>query len=288
MRSLISFVLAILIPICIYGQEFLNNSSYIYAMGVGKTQQEADNEALIAFAKSIQTKINSVTRYSVSDDGENIVKNYSKDVQMEIAAIFEDTGIYADLNDGVYTVYRFLDKDKFIREHLAIYNAYMERVKEYLVSKDAHRINFLLGAYYLAYCGIDNVIMDVFNENNIGMKSYVIERAKQTYGQGYVLEFVKDKNNLVKVNAGLPLYGFQYKNCYQQWVEPSCFFESSNNLIVVSNIPQNKWFKCCSIDNGSNEIEVRTTYEVPMENNTVGIIDVPENWYFYKDNIKRF
>lgn len=288
MHRLISFVLTVFISVGIYGQEFLNNSSYIYAMGVGKTQQEADNEALIAFAKSIQTKINSVTRYSVSDDGENIVKNYSKDVQMEIAAIFENTEIYVDFNNGVYTVYRFLNKDKFIKEHLEIYNAYMGRVKEYLVTKDAHRINFLLGAYYLAYCGINNVIMDVFNENNSEMKSYVIERAKQTYGQGYALEFVKNRNNLVKVNAGLPLYGFQYKNRYQKWVEPSRFFDSTNNLIVLSNIPQNKWFKCCSIDNCNNETEVRTTYEVPMENDTVGIIDVPENWYFYKDNIKKF
>ena len=51
-----------------YGQQFLeNDNSYIYAVGVGKTQSSADEEAILSFSRTLQTKVTSIVTFDAID-----------------------------------------------------------------------------------------------------------------------------------------------------------------------------------------------------------------------------
>ena len=94
-----------------------------------------------------------------------------------------------------------------------------------------------------------------------------------------------DGKTLVKCNAGLPLYGFQYLGRDGRWRLPEAYFTDTEFLVAESRSPENKDYRCCLIKNGGDEIMTRKTYEVPTLNYGVAIINVPENWYFYKKRL---
>ena len=76
-----------------------------------------------------------------------------------------------------------------------IYRSYLEKIQTYEQSDYAHKINFILGAYYLAYKAIDDVLMDIINPNNNSLKDFLFEKAKDAY------EYIGPKSCKLAANA---------------------------------------------------------------------------------------
>lgn len=269
-----------------YGQEFLENDSvYIYATGVGKTQSSADEEAILSFSRTLQTKVTSTVTFDAIDRNGVVEKTASKNIVLDNSVIAKNVKQIVRLDGDIYTVYRYINRRQYIEERLLSYNDYLDKAKRYRETEDAHRLNFIIGAYYLAFHSIDDAIMDIINPDNGILKDYAMREAQREYSNASRLEFMGDGKTLVKCNAGLPLYGFQYLGRDGRWRLPEAYFTDTEFLVAESRSPENKDYRCCLIKNGGDEIMTRKTYEVPTLNYGVAIINVPENWYFYKKRL---
>lgn len=263
-----------------YGQDFLNNEDYLYAKGMGATQEEADNAALVSFSKTLQSRITSRTEYAISEENGDITRSFSKNISIDNSMVGKNIEQYVEFENGIYTVYRFINKKKYLNDRLTIYNAYLSKAEEYKQCNSSHKINFVLGAYYMAYDTIDDVIMDVLNCDNNAMKNNIFMEAKKTYTFFCRLETVENRRNFIKCNTGKPLYGFQYLTRYGEWRYPESYFKDENFLVTMSNSPKDEEYRCCMIRNSGAVSIFRKTYEIPLPNNGIGFINVPENWYF--------
>lgn len=269
-----------------YGQQFLeNDNSYIYAVGVGKTQSSADEEAILSFSRTLQTKVTSIVTFDAIERNGEVEKTATKNIVLDNSVIAKNVKQLVRLDGDVYTVYRYIDREQYIEERLSLYNDYLDKARRYRETEDAHRLNFIIGAYYLAFQSIDDAIMDIINPDNGILKDYAMREAHREYSNASRLEFMDNGRTLVKCNAGLPLYGFQYLGRDGQWRLPETYFIDTDFLVEDSRSPENRDYRCCLIKNGGNEVMTRKTYEIPSSNYGVAIINVPENWYFYKNRL---
>lgn len=269
-----------------YGQQFLeNDNSYIYAVGVGKTQSSADEEAILSFSRTLQTKVTSIVTFDAIERNGEVEKTATKNIVLDNSVIAKNVKQLVRLDGDVYTVYRYIDREQYIEERLSLYNDYLDKARRYRETEDAHRLNFIIGAYYLAFQSIDDAIMDIINPDNGILKDYAMREAQREYSNASRLEFMDNGRTLVKCNAGLPLYGFQYLGRDGQWRLPEAYFIDTDFLVEDSRSPENRDYRCCLIKNGGKEVMTRKTYEIPSSNYGIVIINVPENWYFYKKRL---
>lgn len=269
-----------------YGQQFLENGgSYIYAVGVGKTQSSADEEAILSFSRTLQTKVTSIVTFDAIDRNGEVEKTATKNVVLDNSVIAKNVKQLVKLDGDIYTVYRYIDREQYIEERVSLYNDYLAKARRYRETEDAHRLNFIIGAYYLAFQSIDDAIMDIINPDNGILKDYAMREAQREYSNASRLEFMGNGRSLVKCNTGLPLYGFQYLGRDGRWKLPEAYFIDTDFLAEDSRTPENRNYRCCLIKNGGKEVMTRKTYEIPALDYGIAIINVPENWYFYKNRL---
>ena len=270
-----------------YGQDFLMvDDSYIYGIGVADTQSRADEEALLSFSRKLQTKVTSVVTYNVSEQDGNVEESFQKNIKIDNSVIVNNVEQIVLFENGYYTVYRYINKEQYCSKRMDIYRSYLNKVAEYEQSEYGHKINFILGAYYLAYKAIDDVIMDIINPNNINLKDFLFGKAKDTYGFPLPrLEYIGNDWEMIKANIGLPLYGFQYLTRTGLWKIPEIFFGHYMDKTTATSVPKNNNYKHCMVRYGNINLETRLTYEVLTEDNRIIVLNVPNNWYFYKRRI---
>ena len=267
-----------------YGQDFLReDDSYIYGIGVADTQSQADEEALLSFSRKLQTKVTSVVTYNVSEEDGNVEESFQKSIKIDNSVIINNVEQIVRFENGCYTVYRYVNRHQYCNERMNIYRSYLEKIPKYEQSDYAHKINFILGAYYLAYKAIDDVLMDIINPNNNSLKDFLFEKAKDAYGSILPrLEFIENDWELIGANIGLPLYGFQYLTRTGLWKIPEIFFGHYRDKTTATSVPKNNNYKYFMVRYGNINLETRLTYEVLTEDNGIIVLNVPNNWYFYK------
>ena len=235
--------------------------------------------------RTLQTKVTSIVTFDAIDRNGEVEKTTTKNIVLDNSVIAKNVKQLVRLDGDVYTVYRYIDREQYIEKRLSLYNDYLDKARRYRETEDAHRLNFIIGAYYLAFQSIDDAIMDIINPDNGILKDYAMREAQREYSNASRLEFMDNGRTLVKCNAGLPLYGFQYLGRDGQWRLPEAYFIDTDFLVEDSRSPENRDYRCCLIKNGGKEVMTRKTYEIPSSNYGIVIINVPENWYFYKKRL---
>lgn len=280
---IILFVLLPALNVC--GQEFLNNDNYIYGEGIGVTQKEADDNALLAFARTLCTQITSIATHITKEENSVVNEYFKKDIRIDNSMIGTDLLQHILIEDNYFRVYRYINKQQYIDKCLKEYNAQLDKIPVYCKTGGPHVYNFIMGAYYLAYKALDNAIMDVINPANLEMKVDMKKRAEEYYHKFAKIDFLDGtKRTIITTTSGTSgLYGFQYSFFEDFWEVPNCFFVNKKEMWKASPIPKNEIFECCRVRDTrwSIGIRIRCTYEVPLKNNEVCILNVPDDWYFY-------
>ena len=90
-----------------YGQEFLEeDSAYIYAVGVGKTQSSADEEAILSFSRTLQTKVTSTVTFDAIDRNGVVEKPASNNSVLDNSVSNKNLKQLVRLAGDIYTFYR--------------------------------------------------------------------------------------------------------------------------------------------------------------------------------------
>ena len=290
MKRLISFIL-ILCNIYCYSQEFLGNSDYIYAVGVAKTQTEAENAAYLSLSNKTGIAVTNTARYSISEQNGKISENFEKNIGTDASMVFGDeVQTYIEVGKKKYTVYKYINIKQYVAKQQAIYNKYLASADS--ISRRCrdikHSKNLILGLHYLAYKAIDTPLMDVYADRNIEVKNKLRSKTEEIYKKegpfGFIMLLEKtDPRGYFAIMSGertKSVHGIEYfRN--GKWELPFYFYFNASTLSDdgTSDAFSSKKAKRCLLISDSSKILVRYLYEIEKDGQLYRL-DVPENWYF--------
>lgn len=282
----------------VYGQNFKNNENYFYGCGYGTTLEEADRDALVNLARSIEVKVSNKvvnTNKTVTKEGK-IISRTNENISVSIVdtrVLIKRSKISVKKQWGKYKVYRYINKKEYVKESENTYNKIMSYIETFPAEPQGRDVNLLLGVYYRAYLAIDDVVLDILDENFIYKKEVLKRKARNLYGRTPSL-YEYDRTNLgyVCTNPGSErkmMYAFEYSgDGGKTWHTPIDFqTETKRNIYnrmdgdysIVS-----KYMTCWvqrnfRTSNTGKNMMCRILYEV-LENGQTIKIDVPDEWYF--------
>jgi hypothetical protein len=232
-----------------YAQDFTPSDSYLYGVGISFSEESADSVAMLSLSRSIYTRVTSESERTVSEvDGkysDSFVKRTGLSSSIGISGAKKDVSVNGD---GQYVVYRYIDKEAYIAEHIDAYSKYMYEGSEYegtaLFDDDLkHRKNLVLGSYYKAYealvdtTGILNIL---YGKEKIDFfKKKALERIETIYYNGWERIYVDHSDGrssasgyrIVYPYSGQfvteYLYGFEYLD-NGVWKKPVAFYEKED------------------------------------------------------------
>lgn len=295
-------------------QDFTPSDSYLYGVGISSDEERADSVAMLSLSRSIYTRVTSESERTVSEiDGnysDSFVKKTGLSSSIGISGARKDVSVN---DDGQYIVYRYIDKEAYISEHIDAYSKYMYEGSEYegteLFEDDMkHRKNLVLGAYYKAYealvdtTGILNLL---YGKEKIDFfKKKALERIESVYYNGWqriYVDHTDGRSSASGYRVVYPysgqfvteyLYGFEYLD-NGVWKKPVAFykkedrnrnFASKDDAIGSQNYTRAIIAYSPRIDNrGKYEfLEYRWIFEEKMGDMYVRI-NVPEWMYKLKE-----
>lgn len=290
MKRLLLFIL-IFCNVCCYSQDFLGNSDYIYAVGVAKSQVEAENAALVSLAKKIGVKVSDFSYYSVTETNGKVSENYKKDIKSETSNYFTDeVETYVEAGRKNITVYKYVNVKEYVAKRQKIYNSCMSAIDSIYkrCTSIKHSKNLILGQYYLAYQALDTPLMDAYAKNNVQIKKKVFEKAQEAYRKessfGFLTLLKKtDPRGYFVVMSGAiteGVHGIEYMH-NGQWTLPYYFYYSTSSMSPdgTNDAFSSEKTSRCLLVSDNNKILARYLYEIKKDGQLYRL-EVPENWYF--------
>lgn len=292
MRRLLFFIL-LLCSVSCYAQFFVGNDDYVYAVGKAKTQVEAENAALLSLANTISIKVTNVSSYTVTENSGKVSENYRKDIGTNSSIVFGDeVQTYVETDKKSVTVYKYINKKEYVKKQKNTYYSCLARIDSLLanVTQIKHCKGLVMGQYYIAYCALDNSIMDAYSENNIELKAKLLKLAEKAYNDsgrfGYVALINKEGDNRYYVRMLATrtkgMQGFEYLHNGKWEMAPYFYFNlGSVNIDGTSDAFSDETTPRCVLYSPTDEIYIRYIYEIKKDGKLYKM-EVPENWYFRK------
>ena len=219
------------IGIC-YGQEFLNSFDYVYGCASSEKEYEADSLALLSFAKCVKVKVSNISNYSFEETKHGVNESYKNDVSIVSNVDVSGLRKHVEYFGGIYTVYYYFNKKKYVDDCIASYNENIARANSVKNIDNPHAGNLYLGYLYLAYLSVSNELFESFSQNDKSLKNVVCNEIRDKYMRmGYILSSrnVGEVNpsgvNLIREENERILPGFEYKNKDGEWKTPEIFLD---------------------------------------------------------------
>lgn len=231
MKRLFSFVLASFLSIAVCsGQEFMHSPDYVYGFASDYVESVADSLALFSFSKSVHVSVENTSSHYFSEDGNGFNESFEKKVGINSNIVIEDIKKYVELNNGLFTVYYYINKKEYIEKHICNYENNIKKANEFKTSTVPHAKNLVLGHYYCAYKSVENELLTYFYPESEILKEDVLNKIVETYNN---MGFIFSARNYGVVNpSGVMLVrdencktlpGFKYKNNNGKWLKPNSF-----------------------------------------------------------------
>lgn len=267
------------------------NRECIYGIGIAKTQDEADNNALISLSKAIKAEVSSSSRYSVSSENGSVNETFNKVSTISTDILVTESKVSVSFDGDNYTVKRYINKDEYVAKKTEEYLSWMNVAAAYM-SIDSirckHVVNIILGAYYMAYTIMDNSIMDALFQSADACKQQAKDGARYVYETtlGYYSLCVCRKEwwgVMVGINnshLGYALPGFEILDEKGQWRQPNYLVDENSQEHTPSPIYKGTRITRAIIHAKEDKNpHYRLTYEI-LSNGFISKIDVPKEWYF--------
>ena len=279
-----SFIVAMFLSVAVcFGQEFLYSSDYVYGSATDFDESKADSLALISFSRCIQVNVNNSSEYKLNENKNGVTEEYSKNLRINSNVNIRGARKYVENNNGIFTVYYYFNKGKYLKECLDFYNSNMWMANKYKNSNEPHAKNFILGHYYLAFSSVSEELFGQLYYGAESLKTNVLNDIIDCYNHfGYLLS----ARNVGKTNpSGVLLIrdenektipGFEYKKDDGTWDVPRGFCDSEGEDCGYEDA---KWAYIYTYVN-----EYRFLFETKTEYGIVKL-NVPEE--FYSKYLKR-
>ena len=276
MKKFFSTIVLILSVWISYGQDFLMSNDYIFGSGSNINEEKADSLALLSFSKCVHVTVENNSTYEYDED--NFGNNESFQNYVNIRTYVNVRGLkkFVDFDNGVFTVYYYLNKKRYIEDHLNKYQENMALGEKCRELDTPHYKNLMLGHYYLAYQAVSDELLGCIYPNAILLKENAFNEVVELYNHmGYLLSarnygesnpsgimLVRDEN--VKT-----LPGFEYLRG-NSWDIPRAFLDGDWNECEVDEA---KWAYVYTTNR-----EYRFIFEILTEYGNVKI-NVPDEFY---------
>ena len=268
----------------------------ICGTGLARTQDEADDNALVSLSKALKAVVNSTARYSVSGSGRTVSETFSRVSSVSTDLLITESRMEVVFDGEYFTVKRYIDKPSFVSDKMAEYKKWMDVAAAYL-SQDSirckHVINLVLGAYYMAYSVMDNELLTCLLPSAKDFAGQAKEGARTVYEStlGYYSVCLLRREwwgIVVGINnshLGYQLPGFEVLDEEGRWRQPNWLQDSDLNQAIPSPIYASPRFTKALIHTKKNQNPpYRITYEL-LTNGYLSKLDVPADWYFVQRQI---
>lgn len=219
-----------------YSQEFLTSPDYIYGCASDFNESKADSLAILSLAKCIDLSVETSSEYSLTESKKNTIEQQNHHVSVSSNVTIQGARKHVEYKDGLFTVYYYFNKEKYIADCLASFNENYRKANSYKESKEAHAKNFMLGHYYLAYEAVSSsmfkslygpgkyleaqVLDDIiFNYRHLG---YLLSARNVGMSNPSGVQLIRDENNKI-------LPGFEYLDQEGAWSVPHTFLNHDCN-----------------------------------------------------------
>ena len=259
-------------------QGFLDNPDYIYGVGLSADEYSADSLAMLSLSRAIYTDVVNESTYDMEEEGTKYTEKFSKKVSLKTAIRINGARKLVETTpDGQYEVYYYVNKAEYIERHLGEYAARLNDVSRYENSDSPHAVNYTLGALYMAYEAVDDLMLNILCKESISCKAYVVSEIRRILDYpGYILSARKsfsDNWKEIRDENENPLPGFEYVNENGEWATPKFFYNGDRERCKSSDPSEYKW---AFIDLSG------TTYRLTFEREVGGRserIIIPERFY---------
>ena len=292
-RSVITIIMGI---VCIfaYPHDFITNPDYVYAVGEGKTQDEAERAAFMSLSSKLKIEVKNEVKHSLSLNDNEISENYSS-----VSGLYSGMTFGEEIETAVekvknkhYRVYKYINKREYVERQHDLSKYYFNKADslEHHGNKFVkHAQNLILGYYYKAYEALDTDLMNAFEDND-SEKQRILNRDSVIYqttkyglptlvrgsGSNYYVEMA----GVVHNSEPIGLCGFEYY-FRDGWKTPQNLFVHSYDSYPADShdVFDSTLYHKCIIRGDNNKIQYRILYEYE-ENGNYYRINVGDRWYF--------
>lgn len=263
----------------------------ICGTGIARTQDEADDNALLSLSKTVKATVNSSTRYSVSSTGRSVDESFSRVSSISTDLLITESQMEVSFDGQLFTVKRYIDKSRYVSDKMAEYKKWMDVAAGYL-SQDSirckHVLNLVLGAYYMAYSVMDNELLECFLPSAKDFAGQAKEGARTVYEStlGYYSLCVQRREwwgimaGINNSHLGYQLPGFEVLDEEGRWRLPNWLEDSNRNSTSPSPVYASPRLVSAHIYTKENRNpSYRFTYEI-LTDGYLSKLDVPDGWYF--------
>lgn len=232
-----------------FSQDFGADGGIIYGVGVAYDIEKADSMAIFDLSRSLRVMVTNETTHAVSEENGKYSDAFTK--KTGLSSSIELRGSRKKITvdrDGMYTVYRYIDKNAYVSERMDMYYGYLERgreiscIKMYLDTLK-HRKNLALGYLYRAYEAVseDDTLLRLFiGDTEVdSRKSEALNEIARVYRADWGDIYV-DSSDGMKYSSGTRrvylysgssatknLFAFEYFDGHK-WTRPTAFYESGD------------------------------------------------------------
>lgn len=132
-------------------EEIKNNSSIIWAEGVGTSIQEADKMALAEISQQISVEVSATTSRISTNDGQSHSIEQRSEILTSSSASFSNIEMRVLSETPQYRVIRWIHKDEILRQQSERIPKLKEMVRIANIALDSKQISDALRYYYWAY-----------------------------------------------------------------------------------------------------------------------------------------
>lgn len=301
MKSIIfAFTLLLIGPLA-FGQKipsFLLGDGIIYGIGISSEQEAADNYALLSLSKAIKVNVSSVSTYKVtSDTKKETAEEYKKETNVSSDILLPGSSVIVAYDGENYTVYRYIDKNRYVSACMAEYGKWMSIAEAYSnpdSTKVKHADNIILGACYMAYKSLDTDIMSAISFESSVYKERALNMAKTRYLRPYsgISRYTDTWHGIIICSTnymcGWELPGVEILVEDNVWKEPNSITDlvtDNGNYVTRGESQYSRqckgYYASVSIekDRKNKKIPFRYTYEI-VTDGILSKLNVEEEWYF--------
>lgn len=234
MKKLVSVIVFVFLPVMIlYGQVFLDSPDYVYGCASDADEEKADNAALICFSKSICVNIVNNVSHTISEENRTVSESFVKETSVNTDLFLNGGWLkkYVTYDNGLFTVYYYLNKKEYIEKCLSEYDKNMKIGDSYIDSDTYHSVNLMIGHYYLAYEIAGEKMFNALYSDAWKLEKKAFDTLVHAYAWNMRHLFTCEGTYIWAgtqyVNGYVP--GFEYMNKDGEYVEPIDFVDNRGN-----------------------------------------------------------
>lgn len=266
-------------------QEYLSSPDYVYGCASSRIEETASTNALVSFSNAVGVSVSSKISHTLVEHNGKVCEDYVKDVGINSSLYVE--GIKKDIkyNNGVYTVYYYINKSEYISSRIGLYKKNVSIAEEYEKNKyTPHVYNLMIGYMYLAYSAVDDSLLNTLYPQSVSLKKDLYQKIRSTYltlavrngnaGKYWISKHQSSASNkliIIDENRRI-LPGFEYYDFNGQWTQPIEFMDENGDC------NNNKKTALRTLVDKTNN-KFRFTYEMIVDGEFCKI-DVPDEFYF--------